>query len=1498
MKRLQRTLAVAMCMATLASSVGSDFTTVFANTSESNTTESTSESVVIDTESIPESVEDTEAAIPEDSESAEAEQDIEETQPVTGEFYLNFPDVGGQITLYTADSYESIDAKSSEYISSALTIRVDSNDGKAYLTDADGNVSEAALTPEGYCLELTEDVGVILRAELIVDSGYCVDTYRLLTDTGDVIEEFTADELNPLSSLDNGDELPEGSVVYEYDFTVEEGTVVLDVSLEAVPEPETEPETESETIVDETIVDNEGTTNDSETPEETTVTEPESESETVVPESETNESEAEVSEKEITAFGELSEDSHTIYLEEYAEADSQDKGAEYIASLLPETVHVVYSDGSEEDLAASWVAEDEFTSKGFEDYIYKLNTEGYNLAEGLEVPEFTLTFRAYTDEEYEELFNTAGDYASSGSTNSTAFLADDGISTLATPGTYDEAWAQYRVGGHAANSDYVAGAAAGTSYFTLKLNGKTFNAWCAKASYRRPDNGTYQVHEIPCNTKNAQITKALLITEPFYGSHPHDIWHTIGWSQYGNRYDGYLDNNLYWSVHSAISYFFSDDESGSDWIRVGVIKELGEWLYNNWIPQNREIFDATHIYYMCISKTPHKSDDSASYCPSGQQDIIFLSDEYTPEVSNKWFTVNKTFDGRTATEVGYNPEQGGANYGDEAQVTVYTNPECTVLADIYNTSGKKIANSTVRFGKNGWTQWMRVEPGIYYVKETRAPSGWNLSNQVLTIDLREETVGDKYESTSSGYRFGTPINNTPQKGDAWLQKAYASGTSSYVSGNSNYSLAGAVYYMYNTSGGVVGYGVTDSSGYAEITWGTPTRSLNVASTNAEISLLGVESMDSVESGDTVEFSVDVPDGYSLADVKVLDAVSAEEVPVSNDDGTYEFTVPEDGAVITAAGSSLDDELGISTMEAAPGKSYNMDIPLGVYTVREVSPSKGCLLDTNSYACTVNGGAVTHVQQGNTGYVYENVKTVRIQLTKNSSNTSVTNNNPNYSLQGAEYSIYKNSSLTQYVGKITTNASGVATTATLGLGEYWIKETKASQGYALDPTVHYVDARSYSGSETMHTFTTTSNETPLLDPVGAIIKKVDSVTGETAQGSGTLAGAEFMVRYYKVDKNTTRDPALSGVQPSAVWRLKTDNNGIVRLRPDYLVGGVDNNSPFYYQDGVAMIPYGVITIQEVVAPNGYLLNNQVFVVPINGQLNGVTQVTQTTSVPDVNLDIRLLKVQSDANTPIKGAVFEHTKPDGSKETATTDANGVLYFKGLQHGNHVIKEVSAPNGYFINTNEIRFTVNNNNTINITSDSMETDTNGNIVVTVEGDGTLSATVEDKPAPFKLRVHKTNQNNLVLADAEFTLYSDAGCTQKIESIYTDEAGELVFENLIPFRDYYIKETDAPRGYRIPVNSDGSDIVYKIRVESDPAEGDYTFYVNDVAYTGSTGDFHISNKQDGGEVYMHIVNQTMGKLPNTGSNMMVIIVIAGVVLMGGAIVATRFSKSKKKERK
>lgn len=517
--------------------------------------------------------------------------------------------------------------------------------------------------------------------------------------------------------------------------------------------------------------------------------------------------------------------------------------------------------------------------------------------------------------------------------------------------------------------------------------------------------------------------------------------------------------------------------------------------------------------------------------------------------------------------------------------------------------------------------------------------------------------------------------------------------------------------------------------------------------------------------------------------------------------------------------------------------------------------------------------------------------VTVSMTKVSANPSYTNGNPSYVLDGAEYTIYTDSACTKSTGKKIVIKNGKGSVSGLPHNIYWVKETKKGSGFGMDKTVHRVDLR----TATSGSFTST--EPPLMDPISTLIKKEGDFEPDAALGQ-TLEGARFEVKFYAIAPNATVDPATQGKTPKWSWVFRTDKDGFVTFDETYKVSGPDlpldvNKKP--------SLPYGVLTIKEILAPNGFTINDQVFVANIRWDTASGNMLYQAPTIPETSVKIKLYKYQEDAETTeadkifVKDAEFKHTFPNGNTEIVKTDENGELTFFGLTAGKHTLEEVKAPDGFSLYSKKIEFTVTNAGKIEGLKNVDGTDKDGTLTVVIDPNNGSEAEIHlgNKPAPFDLNIHKVNDKNASLEGAEFTLYEDDQCTQEVTKAVTDASGNLKMQDLVVGKTYHLKETKAPAGYKVPINNDGSEIIWKIKVISHPTKGEFTFYVNDNAYTSDSGQFHISGTPADRDVNMELINTVSGKLPKTGSNAMIIVIITGAILMVGAVIVSRFHKKK-----
>lgn len=428
----------------------------------------------------------------------------------------------------------------------------------------------------------------------------------------------------------------------------------------------------------------------------------------------------------------------------------------------------------------------------------------------------------------------------------------------------------------------------------------------------------------------------------------------------------------------------------------------------------------------------------------------------------------------------------------------------------------------------------------------------------------------------------------------------------------------------------------------------------------------------------------------------------------------------------------------------------------------------------------------------------------LELYKESENPSVTEGNAAYSLEGARYGVYRDGG--DYVNPdavITTDANGYGKAENLPVGEYWIKELVPPKGYALNPDWSESTVSVPGGQMGVYH----AKDKAIHEPISVIVEKTDADQGEqtSEEQLKKLEGARFEVKYYAVDPAVyDSDPADSGIAPARTWVLetkydKTYHQVLAKLEEAYLVSG----DAFYKTaSGESMLPLGIVTIRECKAPNGYLLNETLYVRKI--QEDGTDQETvtgeQVPVVPNTpqKIQIEIQKVDSETDkgeaqgaAALKGAEYEVRDQAGNVvETLITDKKGYAKTKELPLGNYTVKETKASNGYLLDEKEYP----------IKGEAKDEENRVFLYKTKSKETVIRGDVE----LIKLRENENEDEDTLhgLEGVEFTFTSKT-TGKTVAKIVTDKNGYATTASKehprgsLPFDTYLVEETKHPEGLK-----------------------------------------------------------------------------------------------------
>ena len=407
---------------------------------------------------------------------------------------------------------------------------------------------------------------------------------------------------------------------------------------------------------------------------------------------------------------------------------------------------------------------------------------------------------------------------------------------------------------------------------------------------------------------------------------------------------------------------------------------------------------------------------------------------------------------------------------------------------------------------------------------------------------------------------------------------------------------------------------------------------------------------------------------------------------------------------------------------------------GTYTLSEVSAPDGYILSKETIKFTVDASGNTKNTSGT------NVTKLELKNTKNSVKISKQDITTNKELPGASLELKDKN------GKVIdkwTSTDKEHLIRGLAAGTYTLSETISPKGYVLS-------------KETI-SFTIDKNG-KLTDKNGKTIDKV--VMYNTPE-------KERNIEISKQDITTKKE------LPGATLQVKDKNNKVIDT-------WVSTNEPHI----IKYIEAGTYTLTETVAPNGYILSKETikFTVDKDGKLTdesgkSIDKVIMYNK-PNEEKNIKISKKDITTNKELPGAKLKLANEKGvviDEWTSTTEEHII---KNIEAGNYILSEVSAPNGYVLNTDSIKFTVDKTGKI--------TDSNGNTLKEV--------VMFNKPIP-KTNVTISKQDITTSKELPGATLQVKDNTGKIIDTWVSTNEVHVIKDL-PEGTYTLTETIAPDGY------------------------------------------------------------------------------------------------------
>lgn len=646
--------------------------------------------------------------------------------------------------------------------------------------------------------------------------------------------------------------------------------------------------------------------------------------------------------------------------------------------------------------------------------------------------------------------------------------------------------------------------------------------------------------------------------------------------------------------------------------------------------------------------------------------------------------------------------------------------------------------------KAGVALFTGLNPGSYYIKETKAPAGYKPLDKRFgfIIDANGDLRGDGF---SGDGLYTLTVENSPLEYGFQVKKVSANDEKLVLPGAEFRILGGGLDERYTTGADGLKKLITLPIGEYTLTEMKAPEGYVINGAGRHISVRedGIY-LDGDKLGEGATITVrNAPVNFKLRLVKV-DADTNQ--PLANvafilkgkDGGTH--------SLITGSNGTTD------TISLAPGK----------YTLSEVAAAEGYAIPLNGWGFTVTEGTVQQVTNTSEVAKWDFTGGLLTLTLKNSRiygglTIEKTDGKDGSALAGAEFTVagsdgtpltfiknngrYEAATGEGASSTIATDANGTAHITGLKFGNYAVTETKAPEGYVLKGDRHSI---AISRQQTEVTLRLKNDKA---------MYKVTAIKQDAGENGKLLVGAEF---------------TLYSAEGAVVAKAVT---------------GYDGTAVFE-------VPEGKYKLVETRAPAGYQLSGDfVREITVNAVRGAVGEFKYTFNNEKTSYSIEIHKHDSeDKQKKLAGAEFAVTDSRGFTKTVTTDASGKASITELPYDDYTIREIKAPKGYALSDKE--YSVKKTELVH-----------GSPVVIEAANkyilGSVTIKKVDHENPEKLlegaKFNVTDENGSLLKwKAEGDVYT---LDERGSSVIT--AGRVTLKDL-PEGTYTLTEIDAPSGYAI----------------------------------------------------------------------------------------------------